>query len=142
VPPLDPIGIAISVGGVSFICFMVWLLTKNDPKKVLGGEAGVRNLLAHELLGFQVAAVVVDVTDRRALAKSADGTEVALVFVMGGKVDVWRTPIAKLGKAVLKPTSDGKTELELHLGDFTRPDLSFVVRNAEQLKGLLPQLAG
>jgi hypothetical protein len=133
---LDPVQALISVTGVSLILSLVWLATRNAPPLTLGGEAGVRARLAREVLGFRIGQLAVEPSDRRALAISADGGEVVLLFVMGTRVVWWRLPLAKLGR-IERKSRDGGVTLELHTGDFTRPEFSLAVPDVSLLPAQL-----
>jgi hypothetical protein len=134
---LDPVQILISVGGVSLVLGLVWLATRREPPVVLGGEVGARAWIRRELLGFQVGELAVDVGDRRALAVSADGSEVALVYVMGRRLTSWRLPLGKLGQVELRQGGEGEIVIEVPTGDFTRRRFSLTIRGSQEDARLL-----
>ena len=136
---LDPVGILISVSGVSLVVFLVWLSTRRAAPIALGGEAGARAFLTRELFGFQVGQIALDVGDRRGLATSADGRELVLFFVMGGRPTFWRVPVAKIGKLALRDAGDGQALLEIRTADFTRPKLSLTFASKAQVERLLAE---
>ncbi len=134
---LDPVQILISVGGVSLVLVLVWLATRRAAPVVLGGPDGARKQIERELLGFQLGEVVVDVGDRRALALSADGSEVALVYVMGRRLTCWKLPLGRLGQVELRAAGEGTTAIDLPTGDFTRRHFSLTFRGSPEDARLL-----
>jgi hypothetical protein len=141
-PVLDPVQALVSVAGVSLMVFLVWFATRRAAPVTLGDEAGVREWVGRELLGFTVGEVAVDADRRRAIAISAKGDEAALIFVMGRRPVAWRLPVARLGGASLQEAGDGKLAVDLPTGDFTRPHFSMTLSGAPGVVELLRAVQG
>jgi hypothetical protein len=133
---LDPVQILISVSGVSLVVVLVWLATRQAPPVALGGPDGARAWIQRELHGFRLGPIAIDIGDRRALAVSEDGGEVALIFVLGRRLVGWRLPASQLGGLKLRDAADGTALVQVSTGDFTRPGFSLTVQDPAPLAGL------
>lgn len=135
--PLDPLAMLLSFSGVALVVFVVWLGTRRAAPLRLGGEAAIRDQLARELLGFELGELAVSSDDQGAVAVSADGRELALVFLVGRRPTFWRLPLGKLQGATLRPSANGQAAVDLATGELTRPSVSFNFDDAAQIQRLL-----
>src|SRR5579864_7354246 len=84
--PMSPIAMLIPLGGIALILLAVWLTGGAHRARL--DRALVLRRLDEDLPGFAAAEVSIDADAATAIAATADGAALALIFAAGDKVAV------------------------------------------------------
>jgi hypothetical protein len=119
---MSPLDLAIPLGGVALIIFVVWAL--GGLRTASLGEDVVRQLLARDQPDFALGEVIVGRDGRSALGFDAQGKRLALLHSVGDNVaarllwpDDLRSSRARGGDLVLALADFGARPIRLRLGD-------------------------
>ena len=115
--PTNPVAMLIPLGGIALILAAVWLT--GGARQARLDRALVLRRLDEDLPGFAAAAVSIDADAATAIAATADGASLALIFAAGDKVVVRRLAPRDIRRLSQQPMRDS-VRLVIETGDFTR----------------------
>jgi hypothetical protein len=135
--PTHPVAMLIPLGGIALILAAVWLT--GGARRVRLDRALVLRRLDEDLPDFAAAAVSIDADAATAIAATADGAALALIFIAGDKVVVRPVAPRDVRRFSRLPTLDGE-RLIIDTGDFThgRFALRFSAAEAARWQARLP----
>jgi hypothetical protein len=118
--------VLVSLAGVLLIVGLVRWAMGNAIARI--GEDAAKARIALEHPDFEIDRLVIGTDGHDALALSADGREVILLFAMGDRITCWRMPRLQIrAEATGDPT---KPTLELTTGEYTLPRLRLACADA------------
>jgi hypothetical protein len=135
--PTNPVTMLIPLGGIALILLAVWLTSGARHTRL--DRALVLRRLDEDLPGFAAAEVSIDADGATAIAATADGVSLAVIFVAGDKVVVRSVAPRDVRRFSRQPMRDGE-RLIIDTGDFThgRVTLRLSAAEAAQWQARLP----
>jgi hypothetical protein len=131
----------IPLGGIALILAAVWLT--GGARRARLDRALVLRRLDEDLPGFTAAEMSIDAATATAIAATADGAALALIFTAGDKVVVRPLVPRDIRRISQQPMRDG-VRLVIETGDFTHGRFALRLSSAEvaQWQALLPVAVG
>jgi len=126
--PTNPVAMLIPLGGIALILAVVWLI--GGARRARLDRALVLRRLDEDLPGFAAAEVSIDGDAAAAIAATADGASLALIFAAGDKVVVRPLVPRDIKRVAQQPMRDG-VRLVIETGDFTHGRFELRLSSAE-----------
>jgi hypothetical protein len=126
--PLSPIAMLIPLGGIALIMLAVWLT--GGARRVRLDRALVLRRLDEDMPDFVAAEISIDADAATAIAATADGGLLAVVFAAGDKVAVRPLSPLDIRRLLAQPAPEG-VRLVIETGDFTRGRFALRLSAAE-----------
>ena len=126
--PTNPVAMLIPLVGIALILAAVWLT--GGARRALLDRALVLRRIDEDLPGFAAAEVSIDADAATAIAATADGASLALIFAAGDKVVVRPLAPRDIRRHSQEPMRDGVC-LVIDTGDFTHGRFALRLSSAE-----------